>query len=469
MALQPSSVGGLARVLDYVGVLALLLTATVLVTGGFREWMPWGRVSVTSWMRPFAVAVIALAIRHWLLPRPSIISRLVEFARAAVNQAGVRDAAPVVIGTRSAALLIGMLAILFFGYREGAGPPWRIYENEWLNLPARWDAGWYLSIAAEGYRWEPERLTEQQNIAFFPAYPMLMRYAGIFLGRELLWTGVLISWIAFFAALVYLYRFTRDRFGEESGRAAIALIASYPFALFFGNVYTESLFLLTIVAACHHFEREELGKAGAWGLVAGLARPNGCLLSIVLACLAVRPLWPVRGGPAPADWGRLARRMAVASLPGIGMLMYSTHIYLLTGHPLQWAAQNAAWGRVYYGIESMVADQTVVLNQDVLVGFAATRTVDALQLAAVVFVLLAVWPVARRVGLPYAAMILVNVVPPLFMGGLLSMGRVTSVLFPVFVWLGASVPAHHRTAWVTGFAMLQAICAALFFTWRPLF
>jgi hypothetical protein len=161
--------------------------------------------------------------------------------------------------------------------------------------------------------------------------------------------------------------------------------------------------------------------------------------------------------------------MAVASLPGIGMLMYSTHIYLLTGHPLQWAAQNAAWGRVYYGIESMVADQTVVLNQDVLVGFAATRTVDALQLAAVVFVLLAVWPVARRVGLPYAAMILVNVVPPLFMGGLLSMGRVTSVLFPVFVWLGASVPAHHRTAWVTGFAMLQAICAALFFTWRPLF
>jgi len=95
--------------------------------------------------------------------------------------------------------------------------------------------------------------------------------------------------------------------------------------------------------------------------------------------------------------------------------------------------------------------------------------VDAFYVAAVLFVLATVWPVFRRIGFPYAVLIVINVFPPLMMGGLLSMGRVTSVLFPVFVWLAATIPGPHRAAWVVGFAMLQAIVAAAFFTWRPLY
>ena len=151
------------------------------------------------------------------------------------------------------------------------------------------------------------------------------------------------------------------------------------------------------------------------------------------------------------------------------MLIYSTYIYYLTGNPLQWAVQNAAWGRVYRGLDDFVAQQAQRIGEHGLYSFAATRTIDALQLAAVLFVLATVVPVFRRLGAPYAAMILVNLLPPLMMGGLLSMGRVTSVLFPTFIWLGAAIPSTQRPAWLAIFAMLQAICAALFFTWRPLY
>ena len=92
-----------------------------------------------------------------------------------------------------------------------------------------------------------------------------------------------------------------------------------------------------------------------------------------------------------------------------------------------------------------------------------------MQAFAVIFVLVSVWPVFRRLGLAYAAMILVNVLPPLAMGGLLSMGRVTSVLFPTFLWLAAVIPPTHRFGWIALFAMMQALCAILFFTWRPLY
>jgi hypothetical protein len=454
----------IVRTLDVASVASVLLSLTIYLTGGFREWMPWGRVSMTSWLRPLIIAALLIALRHVLQPRPSVVAKTRDALRAGLNATGVRTAVPIFFSTRASVLLAGLLAVALFGYRE-AGPPWRLYENELLNLPARWDTGWYIGIATEGYRWQPSRSSVQQNIAFFPAYPMMMRYLSLFLGRQVMWTGVLISWVAFFLALVYLYRFTQERFGDDAGRQTITLLACYPYALFFSTAYTEALFLLAVVGACHHFDKDQLWRAGAWGLLAGLTRPNGCLLSIVLALMAVRPLWQSH----VRRWGATLRRLLVASLPGVGMLLYSAHVYVLTGNPLQWTRQNAAWGRVYQGIDVFLAEQAVLLDQDALYAFAATRALDVLQLAAVILVLVSAWFVYRRLGFPYAVLIVVNVVPPLLVGGLLSMGRVTSVLFPTFVWLGLVLPARHFVPLAVAFAMLQALLAATFFTWRPVF
>ena len=470
MSQRSSSISVTSRVLDAIGLIALLLAFTVSLTGGFREWTPLGRLSVTSWLRPLVIALVAIGVRHWLQPRPTIFQRAMEAVSAARNTPGVREALPIVVSTRAIVLLVGFLAVAMLGYRPDIPVPWRMYENEFLNLPARWDTGWYLGIASEGYTYDASQVTRQQNIAFFPLYPMLMRYGSLFLARDLLWTGVAISWLSFFGALVYLHRFARERFGDDVGRVSVALLACYPFALYFSTTYTEALFLLTIVAACYHFERNELWQAGVWGLLAGLSRPNGCLLSVVLALIAVRPLWPFQWNALGArQWLGIADRIAVAALPGIGMLIYSTYIFFLTGHPFQWAAQNAAWGRVYRGLDTLVMNQAQLISDEGVYTFTATRTVDALHLAAVVFVLGTIWPVFRRVGFPYAVMIAVNVIPPLLIGGLLSMGRVTSVLFPAFLWLALVIPTHHRAAWLSAFAMLQAIAAAVFFTWRPLF
>lgn len=461
---------GVARVLDALILVLLLLAINVYFLGGFRETVPWGRVSVTSWWRPALVAALLLVARHAVWRRPSSFQQYALWARSALEARGVRAVLPIAIGSRVAVLVVGFLAVVLFGYRADVDLPWRFHENEFLNLPARWDAGWYIGIAATGYEWDPARAMRQQNIAFFPLYPMLMKYGSLLLGRNLLWTGVAISWAAFLAALVYLYRFADERFGSDRALAAAALLASYPFALFYGAVYTEALFLLAIVAACYHFERGELLRAALWGLAAGLLRPNGALLSVPLAAMAIAPLW----ADSPAGHGRLpvramAARLAVAAMPGIGMLVFSAYIYALTGNPLQWVAQNAAWGRVYRGIDALLEQPAHIVGEHGLYVYAHTQTLELLQLAAVAFVAAAAWPVARRLGMAYALLIVVTIVPPLLMGGFLSMGRVTSVLFPVFVWLGAAVPASHRAAWICVFAMLQAVNAALFFTWRPLF
>src|SRR4029078_2772076 len=106
---------------------------------------------------------------------------------------------PIHIASRFGVLLVGFLAVLLIGFPREAAQRVRLYNNDFLDLPARWDTGWYLTIATEGYRYFADaRDNFQQNIAFFPAFPMSMRYLSVLLGRQPVWTGVGISIVAFY-------------------------------------------------------------------------------------------------------------------------------------------------------------------------------------------------------------------------------------------------------------------------------
>src|SRR4030095_9428524 len=98
---------------------------------------------------------------------------------------------PIFLTTRIAVLAIGYFAVVTIGYPEKV-PPFRVYENELRNLPARWDTGWYLAIATSGYEFH-RNIQGQQKIAFFPAFPILMRIVGRILREQTLWAGLLIS------------------------------------------------------------------------------------------------------------------------------------------------------------------------------------------------------------------------------------------------------------------------------------
>ena len=148
----------------------------------------------------------------------------------------------------------------------------------------------------------------------------------------------------------------------------------------------------------------------------------------------------------------------------MGVLVFSAFIYSLTGRPFAWLEAHAAWGRTFGTWVTEGPFQEIRLRG--VYGYTRSAPIDATNAAAIILSLAAVWPVTRRFGLAYGVFLLVNLVPPLTAGGLLSIGRVTACMFPVFFWLAAVIPARHRTAWLVFFALLQAWGAALFFTWR---
>jgi hypothetical protein len=156
-------------------------------------------------------------------------------------------------------------------------------------------------------------------------------------------------------------------------------------------------------------------------------------------------------------------------MPAIGVLLYSAFIWSLTGDPFAWLKGQAAWGRTYGGFEELLRHQYEYISNVGLSGYLATPGYEALNAFAALFALATVWPVFRRLGAVYAIFILLNILPPLAAGGLLSAGRLSSVLFPMFIWLASAIPPHHRAAWIAISAALQALNAVLFYTWRPLF
>jgi hypothetical protein len=474
-----------ARSLDAL-CLVLVLGAVVvsLSGGGFRERVFGVRITLSSPDRLLLWAFGLTIVRHLLVRRPPIYAHLSQRLAASWRTTEVRTALGALAGTRPAILFVGYMAIFLIGYPDSRAP-WRVSNNEFANLPARWDVGWYLGIARRGYdfTYTAQASGQQQDIVFFPAMPLLMRIAGRLFGGSgtaYVWGGTGVALIAFFGALVYLFRIARDLLEDEDrARTSVWLLASYPFALWFGAPYTESVYLLGALGAFFHFRRGEFLKAAAWGLLVGLTRPNGCFLSIPLAVMAIEPWLPAwlvgrraeseRARPAPVGSRHLIARIATAAMPGIGVLLYCAYVWSLTGNPLSWAEGHVAWGRSYQGLSVLVTDRVTYLSEAGLYAYTSRAADDLVQLVGVVFVLVAAWPVARRLGLSFAVFILVNILPPMAAGGLLSAGRFSSVLFPAFIWFASAIHERHRSIWLTSFMAFQALNAILFFTWRQMY
>src|SRR5512141_1675319 len=121
--------------------------------------------------------------------------------------------------------------------RRGAWDSDRLHDlGAAVDVWARWDSDWYLRIAEHGYSWP------SSTPAFFPLYPLLVAGGGrLLFGHDVL-AGVAISLAAGTAAFALLYGLTAEKLGETAARRTVLYLAVAPTSLFFGAVYSESLF-----------------------------------------------------------------------------------------------------------------------------------------------------------------------------------------------------------------------------------
>jgi hypothetical protein len=374
-------------------------------------------------------------------------------------------AAIAVLGTRLPVLLVGALAVTLVGTvpPPAAEAIWRVSSHELTNMLARWDTFFYYTIATDGYSWDAA-VFRHYNVVFFPLYPILMRWGGAALGGHPLAAGLIVSLAAYGGALVLLYRLALLELGDDYAWRVILLISTFPYALYFSVVYTESLFLLLTVGAFYAMRRGRLGWAALCGLAAGLTRPNGFWLALPMALLAVWP--PDRDLPdaRPRRPIGLPLGLLVACVPAIGATIFSSYLQWRFGDALAWVHGQAAWG-VPMLLRAGAPDPGK------LPGEALIKPIEVItwigNIAAFGAAAYAIRPVSRRLGLAYGVWIAVNIFPPVVAHLFLSLGRFTSVLFPVFFWMAIRIPRDKLLRVAGAFAVFQAVLAMWFFLWRP--
>jgi len=345
-----------------------------------------------------------------------------------------------------------------------------------LNPWAHWDGVWYIKIATSGYA------DGDGSTAFFPLYPLLLRYVGVVFRGNMLVTGIVISLVCYAGCVWLLYRLVRTDFGADVAVRAVIYLSLGPLAFFLQAVYTESLFLF-LSLACFVFARESRWRlAGVMGLLATLTRSTGVLLLIPMAYYYyARRGWRLRRTDSHG-----ANLLMVVE----GLLVWMTYLSLTFGKPLLFSTAQAQWKRSFAAPNYTIAKGFIVAARgawDLLAAgysrlFAANphappgngvALANILNLAFLVLACLLLWYGARRLPPAYSWYALATLVYPLFFPAigvpLFSYPRFTLTVFPLYIALAVYTrdrPKTHIAVVATGVVLLIALTAKFaVFSW----
>jgi hypothetical protein len=373
----------------------------------------------------------------------------------------------IVVLSRLLFLGVGSLAAAYLPWADPAGDP--LEPPGALNYWAHWDGAWYSEIAAHGYG---ERAPT--STAFFPLYPMLMRF-GITLGGGPASWGVLISLSATPIALFFLYRIAEMLHDSRAARAATLALAFFPTAFFLNAVYTEALFLaLSAGAVWAALVRRNLLLAGVLGALAAATRNLGVILLL----------------PLFFEWLRYRREFGLRGLTGLalvpaGALGYAGFLWGRFGDPLVSARQqDEYWGRELENPLTTLADawqaardgakylldpETLFLSTSASPALEASNT---LNFAFLILFLVLLWVgfvvLPPGLSLYTFVVILLPVLTPAPSFPLMSLPRFVLGAFPVFLVLGYlfSRSKPLLVLWLLLSTGAGVALTALFTTWR---
>lgn len=303
----------------------------------------------------------------------------------------------------------------------------------WLRPLVRWDSIWFLSVAEVGYVADP-KLPVQQNVAFFPLYPLLIRGLS-FTGLPKPLCAVILSNLATLLTAGLLFRLAADWFGLSSARWTLWLWLGYPTAMFGSVAYSDSLLsLLSVLALTAVFRNRPVSA----GLMAGLAtacRAPGLSLAWLLVPGVFRRKW----------W----QHLAALPLSVAGICGYFAWLGWQFGDPLLYPKVIRSW-RAEDNLHPVRLLRSLVGSVGhalVLVLSGGERLfVHAIQVAdpVLLFWTLAwVWSV-RRLGWGPFLYTLAAMGLAISAGGVSSYGRYSWAMLPIFLVAGDSLS---RSAW----------------------
>jgi hypothetical protein len=290
-----------------------------------------------------------------------------------------------------------------------------------------WDGQWYLGIAAGGYRGVPPDLTDafgrrtpETPLAFFPGYPVLVRWVADLPGVGLVAAAFTVSLVAGVACAYALARLGRRISGSQvAGLVLVVLFAASPMAVALSMAYSEALFCaLAAWSLVGVVERKWL-LAGLCAAGTGLVRPTAAALVVTVVVAAIVAIVRRRDGLRP--WLGLV-------LAPAGLVAYLGYVAHRTGQLTGWfALQKQGWNSTFDG-----GAATVRFGLDVL---ATGRSVLEVVTVAVLVVAIALVVISVRQRVAWPLVVYGTLVLMMDLGANGLMNSKARLLLPAFTLL----------------------------------
>jgi len=319
-------------------------------------------------------------------------------------------------------------------------------EGGLMAILTQWDAGWYLSIARDGYFFVEG---SESSAVFFPFYPLVVRAVGYAFG-DLAITGVLLSNVALVGAAIVLQELIRIDYADgRVGRTAIVFLMFSPVSFFFSSVHTESTFLLLAAGAFLAARKERWLLAAVCGAALSATRNVGVLVLLPLLAEFVQQRRPSESGRRTVFQPQV---LWLALVP-LGLAAFFLFCYFQWGDPLANLKAAAQWGR------TLAPPWQTLANAFGLPVFYRWLFLLLLLTAMVVFGV-GVWLRVRLSYLIYAGSCIAIY---LCSNSLESVPRYLSIVFPLFITLGLVVTRFPRSyePLLAGSCALLTLCTAL--------
>jgi hypothetical protein len=193
----------------------------------------------------------------------------------------------------------------------------------------RWDSRWFLRAAAQGW---PTHVPPGQGpsvrstIAFFPLFPLTIRWLSAATGLTLLTSGVIIASVTGLTATAAVWALVCQYADRPTADRATLLVAVFPGSFVLSLVYSEGLAITLLALGLLALMRGRWVVAGVLGLLATATAPIALAFELSCAWCAYRAIAGHR------DW----RVLAAPVLTPLGFIAYQLYLWRHTGDLNAW-------------------------------------------------------------------------------------------------------------------------------------
>ena len=244
------------------------------------------------------------------------------------------------------------------------------------------------------------------------------------------------------AACAFFYKLLQEFHPDVDPELPILLLLVFPTAFFLNIVYTEALFLFLTMATFYYAFKKNFYLAGAFALLGALTHSNGVFLALPILWETVRLY----------GWkSTLSPKIIPATFAPLASFAFIFYDYLKFHSLFLFFNIESAWGRSFsinWAHFSLFSHPSIV-NMGIDIFFT-------------LFILTMICLVYKKLSALYAVFMSLTVLAALTSGTLMSIGRYSLVLFPIFILLAKVKNKTFQQAWIFSSVLFLALDIILF-------